>query len=92
MISLVPIANQESVVGRRRIKWHRNHRSTKDLKATIAAGGLVKGKGREVEKASDLVLGLHFVCEVASRGNGAIGAVNTVLPRVPSLLHSVPGS
>lgn len=50
----------------------------------------MKGKGREIEKATDLIFDLENVSKILSGWDRTVRAIDSILPRVPSLLYAVP--
>lgn len=80
VIGGVPVTDEHRVLAGRRGERDGDHRSAVDADSAEATGGLVEGQRREVEEATDLVLGLHAVREVVARRDRAVGARNAVLP------------
>lgn len=64
--------------GERERDW--NTRAAVDFNAAVASGSLVESKRREVEEASDLILGLKHVREVLSRRDWTSCTISTILP------------
>ncbi|RDX85915.1 hypothetical protein CR513_32820, partial [Mucuna pruriens] len=92
MIAGVPISNKNDNVPMWGIKRNRNDGSVVDNETPKSTSSSLKMKGREVEKASNLILHLELVSPVPLRRNGTVGAKNTILPRTPPLLNPRPVS
>lgn len=90
MVGLVPVADEEGVVGGGGREGDGDHGAAEDADGAEAAGGLVEGEGGEVEVGADLVLHLQDVGEVAAGGDRARRPGHAVLERVPPLLYPVP--
>lgn len=86
----VPIASQNSEFSSRSRKGDRNYRAALNFEATEATGGLVEGQRGEVKVATDLIFHLQDISEILSWWDGAVCAINTILPRVSSLLNPIP--
>lgn len=55
-----------------------------------AAASFMEVGGGKIEEAPDLVLRLEHITPVPTGLNWAVGAGNSVLPRVQSLLYAIP--
>jgi len=92
MVAGVPISNKNDNVIIWGIKRNRNDGSVVYNETPKSTSSSLKMKGREVEKASNLILYLKLVSPVPLRRNGTIGAKNTILPGTPPLLNPRPVS
>jgi len=92
MVAGVPISNKNDNVPIWGIKRNRNDGSVVYNETPKPTSSSLKMKGREVEKASNLILHLKLVSPVPLRRNRTIGAENTILPRTPPLLNPRPVS
>lgn len=87
---LEPVTDEDSEV----VFWvgvrNRNQQTAVDPKATEATRGLVHASAGVVDVTSDLVLNLELVGVVLPWWNRAVGARNSILPRVLPLLYTSP--
>lgn len=72
------------------VKRNRNNGSVVYDETPKSTSSSLKMKGREVEKASNLILDLKLVSPVPLRRNWTICAKNTILPWTPPLLNPRP--
>lgn len=79
MISLVPVADEDSVIARGIREGNGNPGATENSDPTETTGGLVEAEGREVIEASDLIFHLENVGEVFPWRNRACCSVHSVL-------------
>lgn len=61
-----------------------------NVEGAEASGGSVHESGGEVGVGADLVLGLELVGVGGVGRDGAVGSQHTVLPRILSLLYTIP--
>ena len=80
MVGLIPVTNEDAVVGGGFGEWDGDPWPAKDLDGAEATGSLLEVEGWEVEEASNLVFEMHDICEVATGCDWAVGAVDTILP------------
>lgn len=80
VVLLEPVTGENGEISGGWREWNRDHWTAGDGDATEASGSSMKSKGREVEEATDLILYLKNVGEVLTRWNGAIRAINSILP------------
>lgn len=92
MIAGVPISNENNNVPMWGIKRNRNDGSVVYDETPKSTSSSLKMKGREVEKASNLILHLKLVSPVPLCRNRTVCAKNTILPRSPPLLNPRPVS
>lgn len=92
MIARVPISNKNNNVPMWGIKRNRNDGPVVYDETPKSTSCSLKMKGREVEKASNLILHLKRVSPVPLWGNGTICSKNTILPRTPPLLNPRPAN
>lgn len=90
MVLFEPITGEYGEISCRWRERNRNHRTAINLDATKAPCSLVEGKGGEVKEATNLIFELKNVSEILARWDRAIGAIDSILPRVSSLLYSIP--
>ena len=90
VVGLVPVADEDGVVGGGRRERDGDLRAAEHADAAEPAGGLVEGQRGEVVVGADLVLGLHDVGEVGARRDRARRAGHAVLERIPPLLEPAP--
>ena len=90
MVGLVPVADEDGVVGGGRRERDGDLWAAEHADAAEPAGGLVESQRGEVVVGADLVLGLHDVGEVGARRDRARRAGHAVLERVPPLLEPAP--
>lgn len=90
MVFGVPVAGQNSEFSGRRRERDRNYRAAQDFETTEGTSGLVEGQGGEVKVAADLIFHLENISEILSWRDGTVCAINSILPRVPSLLNPIP--
>lgn len=90
MVLFEPITGEYGEISCGWRERNRNPRTAINFDATKAPCSLVEGKGGEVKEATNLIFKLKNVSEVLARWDGAIGAIDSILPRVPSLLYSIP--
>lgn len=90
VVLLVPVTGKYGKISSGWGKRDGNDGAATNFDAAISASGLVEVKGGEVKEAAYLVLHLKCVREVLPRWDRAVGAINSILPRVSSLLHAIP--
>jgi len=86
----VPIPNEQGDITMRLVEGDGHGCTVVDGDGAKPASSSLEAERREVEETADLVLELELVGPVPSRRYGAVGAHDTVLPRVHPHLDSVP--
>lgn len=90
VVLLVPVTGKYSKISSRWVERDRNDGAATNFDAAISSSGLVEVEGGEVKEAAYLVLHLKYVREVLTWWDRAVCAIYSILPRVSSLLYSVP--
>lgn len=90
MIPDIPIPNEEGDVPIWLPKRYSDHIAVIDGDPTISSCSTMEAQGREVKVAANLVLHLELVGPVPAGWDGAVGAQNSVLPTILSLLNPIP--
>lgn len=90
VIGLVPISDKNSVIAGRIWEGNGNARSAKDPYSSKPTGCFVECKGREIVKATNLILHLKNVCKVLPRRNRASCSIYTIFKWIPPVLNSIP--
>lgn len=92
MIASIPITNHYGKITIWGSKWYLYYSAIIYDKAPITASCSLKIEGREVEKATNLILHLKLVSPVPLGRNRTVRAQNPILPGTTPLLNPVPGS
>ena len=85
-----PITRKYGEISGRWWERNRNHWTAEDLDSTKATSSLVESKGRKVKETTNLVFKLKNISKILAWWDGAVCAIHTILPRIPSLLYSIP--
>lgn len=85
-----PITREYGKISVRSWERNRNHWTARDFDSTKSPSGLVEGKGRKVKETTNLIFKLKDIGEILSWWDGTVCAIHSILPRVSSLLYSIP--
>lgn len=90
MILGIPVSNKYCEITIRLGKWHWYSMAVVNCDWPKSTSSSLETQRREVEEASNLVLGLELVRPVPSWWYRTVGAKHSILPTVPPVLQSIP--
>lgn len=90
MTPCVPVSNKECNISIWSPKRYRNNFSVVNIDSPISTSSSLETKGREVKETAYLVFDLKLIRPIPTSRNWTVCPSYTILPRIFSLLNSVP--
>lgn len=90
MTLCIPVTNKDCNIFIWQQKRYCNNFSVVNGDSTVSSCSSLEVLGREVKETPNLILYLKFICPVPTSRNRTISPRYTILPRVLSMLYSIP--